>query len=207
MRKHAKWIAVAVVAVALLAVGLTATVFAGSGDEGAGQTATKQDEFASKVAENLGLTEEQVSDAMTQARREMQDEAVAQKLQNAVASGRITQDEADQINTWWQSRPDALGKLGAARRAQAWARQCPRALGQIFDEKVIGTIEAVGSATITVTTATGSVEVGYTATTRFIIKGATGLEVGQKAWLGCLKDAEGNLTAGLVSAGTPPATS
>jgi hypothetical protein len=68
--------------------------------------------FVSKVAEKLGLDEETVATAMDEARDEMRLEALQERLQEAVEEGTITQDEADQILQWEQSRPEALDKLG-----------------------------------------------------------------------------------------------
>lgn len=62
--------------------------------------------FISKVANILGLPEEQVADAFKQARQEMQDEALQNWLQKLVDEGKITQEEADEYLEWWQSRPD-----------------------------------------------------------------------------------------------------
>lgn len=74
--------------------------------------ASRRDLFVSKVAEKLGLDEETVAAAMDEARDEMRLEAMEERLQQAVEEGAITQDEADQILQWEQSRPDALDKLG-----------------------------------------------------------------------------------------------
>ena len=71
-----------------------------------------RDIFISKVADILGLTEEQVADAIEQARQEMRDEVLGQCLDNAVENGLITEDEAAEIQEWWDNRPAALDKLG-----------------------------------------------------------------------------------------------
>jgi len=111
MRKHMKWVVVAIVAVLLLTVGLTAVVLAeGENGEGAGQT------FIGRVADALGLGEDQVADAFDQARREMRDEAMEKRLQAAVEDGLITQDEADETLEWWQSRPEAFDAMGGGGR-------------------------------------------------------------------------------------------
>jgi transcriptional regulator with XRE-family HTH domain len=72
----------------------------------------------SKVADILGITVEQLTDATEQAREELRAEAHErirerneERLQNAVENGVITEDEANQIREWWQSRPAALDKL------------------------------------------------------------------------------------------------
>ena len=77
-----------------------------------------KDAVLSKVADTLGITVEQLADATDQAREELQAEAQErirerneERLQNAVENGVITEDEANQIRGWWQSRPAALDKL------------------------------------------------------------------------------------------------
>lgn len=54
----------------------------------------------------VAIDPEQLKEAVTQARSEMQDEALENWLQNLVDNGKITQGEADQLLEWWQSRPD-----------------------------------------------------------------------------------------------------
>lgn len=71
-----------------------------------------RDIFISKVAGTLGLTEEEVADAIEQARQEMRDEVFGQRLDKAVENGLITEDEAAEIQEWWDNRPAALDKLG-----------------------------------------------------------------------------------------------
>jgi hypothetical protein len=109
MRKRTKILAIVVAAVLVLTLGLTTIAFAsgsseeeGDGDKGPRQT------FISKVASILGLEEEQVTDAFRQARREMCDEALEQRLQKAVENGFLTQEQAEQILEWWQNRPDVM---------------------------------------------------------------------------------------------------
>ena len=69
--------------------------------------------FASRVAAILGIEETQVQDAMDQARREMFDERVQIWLDEMVASGRITQEQADEYKAWIESRPEgSFGHFG-----------------------------------------------------------------------------------------------
>jgi hypothetical protein len=68
--------------------------------------------FASRVAAILGLDEAQVQDAMDQARREMQDEALKSKLDSLVEQGRLTQEQADEYWQWYQSRPEGIRGFG-----------------------------------------------------------------------------------------------
>ncbi len=59
-----------------------------------------------RVAEKLGIGQQELEDAFTQARSEMRDEALDSYLQKLVDEGKITQDEADQYKAWLQSKPD-----------------------------------------------------------------------------------------------------
>jgi hypothetical protein len=42
----------------------------------------------------------------------MREECQQQRLQNAIDEGLITDAEAEQIEEWWDSRPEALQQLG-----------------------------------------------------------------------------------------------
>jgi len=83
-----------------------------------GEGVNPRDAVISKVAEIMGISEEQLTAAIEQAREELRAEAQErmrerneERLQNAVDSGVITEEEANQIREWWQSRPAALDKL------------------------------------------------------------------------------------------------
>jgi hypothetical protein len=113
MKKYMKVGLIALAAVTALSFGFTAIAAAQSTDgvvtdkEGPGQM------FVGKLADILGLDEGQVSDAVQQARQEMREECQQQRLQNAIDEGLITDAEAEQIEEWWDSRPEAMQKLGA----------------------------------------------------------------------------------------------
>ncbi len=66
--------------------------------------------LASRVAVILGLDEAQVQDALDQAakelRRERRDQASLQKLNWLVEQGRLTQQQADEQQEWFESRPE-----------------------------------------------------------------------------------------------------
>ena len=59
-----------------------------------------------RVAEKLGLGQQELEDAFAEARSEMRAEALDSRLQKLVDEGKITQDEAAQYKAWWQARPD-----------------------------------------------------------------------------------------------------
>ena len=106
MRK--RWLIVALM-VGVLAVGVTgATVLAqSSGGNGGGPVKG----LVSRVAQILGLDDQQVQDAFDQARMEMRDEAVRTKLDGLVEAGRLTQEQADEYYDWYQDMPSGLDRL------------------------------------------------------------------------------------------------
>ena len=66
--------------------------------------------LASRVAGILGLDEAQVQHALDQVarelRRERQDQASQQRLNRLVEQGRLTQQQADEQQAWFESRPE-----------------------------------------------------------------------------------------------------
>lgn len=65
--------------------------------------------MASRVAEILGLGEDEVTDAFKQAAREMRDERFQNRMARLVEKGQITEDEAAESVDWYQSRPEDIG--------------------------------------------------------------------------------------------------
>lgn len=69
--------------------------------------------FAERVASILGLETETVENAIDQAKSEIHDERTRDELASLVEDGAITQDEADEIAAWYDSKPDvAVGRYG-----------------------------------------------------------------------------------------------
>ena len=63
------------------------------------------------TATGKSITVQQLQDALTQAAAQMKTYALTKSLANAVTNGKITQAEADQIQSWWNQRPAAVDKL------------------------------------------------------------------------------------------------
>ena len=100
-----RWIVTA--AVGLLIVGVTGgTLMAQGGDDNGDAAESKS--FTARVAEILGLETETVEDAYAQAKRDMFDERVREKLDEAVEKGLIDQAKADEIVEWLAERPDEI---------------------------------------------------------------------------------------------------
>ena len=98
---------IAAAALAVLAIGIGGgAVWAQESDSEDGSTIKG---FVSRVAEILGLEEQTVQDAFTQAKQEMMDESIESKLAAMVESGKLTQEQADEIQEWYGSKPDSIG--------------------------------------------------------------------------------------------------
>ena len=98
---------IAAAALAVLAIGIGGgAVWAQESDSEDGSTIKG---FVSRVAEILGLEEQTVQDAFTQAKQEMMDESIESKLAAMVESGKLTQEQADEIQEWYDSKPDSIG--------------------------------------------------------------------------------------------------
>jgi len=107
---------IAIVAVVALSVGITAVVSAQSPEAEVGSDAGSGHIFIGKLAEILGLDDGEVADAFKQAGQEIRGEMQEQHLQNAIDEGLITEEEADQIRAWRDSRPEAMQQLGPQGR-------------------------------------------------------------------------------------------
>ncbi len=73
----------------------------------------------SRVAEILGIPQEELGNAFKQAKQEMREEALIRSLDRAVEKGRITQEEADEIKAWYEQKPESLDS-GLFQRARTF---------------------------------------------------------------------------------------
>jgi hypothetical protein len=69
-----------------------------------------RESFLAKVADNLGVSLDELQAAITSAQQEIRDEALTSRLDKAVEEGRLTQEEADALKEWWEQKPDCLGE-------------------------------------------------------------------------------------------------
>ena len=119
MSKRMKVLVAVVVAILVLAVGGTAVVMAQE-EELPPTPETETNGLLARVADNLGISQEELANAFKEARQEMRQEAFLKFLDKAVEEGRITPEEADEIREWWEQRPEAAnGMLLRARICQA----------------------------------------------------------------------------------------
>ena len=62
----------------------------------------------SRVAMALGIEQKTLEGAFVQAQRQIQNEAVDNRLKGLIDQGKITRQQADNYMRWWLSRPDSL---------------------------------------------------------------------------------------------------
>ena len=102
MRKHKKLLVIGIVAaLAIGTIAFGATALASDSDD-------DSDTYVSNLAANLGVEEDELEDAMQQALQETREEAREEALAQAVEDGLLTQEEADEIQAWWDARPETL---------------------------------------------------------------------------------------------------
>ncbi len=75
-----------------------------------------------KVAAILNISEDTLKSAFQKAAEELRTASFSKALDRAVANGKITRAEADQIETWWSQRPAALNKLAPDGGSGMWSR-------------------------------------------------------------------------------------
>ena len=103
-----KKLIIGVTASAIGLVAITGAAFAHGGDGTPGSS------VRDRVAEIIGVAPEDLQSAVEQARGEQRDERHAAQLAGAVEAGVITQDEADAIQAWQDSKPGVLDEIKSA---------------------------------------------------------------------------------------------
>lgn len=122
MSKKMKVLVSVLVAVLVLVVAGTAMVMADDGST-ATDNETGRKSLQARVAQNLGITEEELANAFRQAWQEMREEAFIRFLDKALQNERISQEEYDAIIEWWEQKPEALDE---ALLPGAFGFACPR---------------------------------------------------------------------------------
>jgi competence protein ComGC len=106
MWKTKKFI-VAMVLVAVVLVGGTAGVALAQGPEGKPGSSG----LMARVAEILGINQQDLENAFKQAASEQRKQMSESRLQSLVDEGKITQQQADALETWQAAKPD-VPRLG-----------------------------------------------------------------------------------------------
>ncbi len=134
MWRSKKFIIIAIV-VGVLLVGTVATVALAQSNP---DTPAAAKTLSARVAAILGIDQAKVDAAFAQAKSDAENEALDARLKAAVAAGKMTQAEADQYKTWWQSRPQNVPGLGMGGRickpgigGMRWFGPLPRAAAPV----------------------------------------------------------------------------
>jgi hypothetical protein len=97
------------------------------------------DKLLSRVSDILGISEEDLSDAFTQAKQEMMaercEEAFYEFLDRAVAEELLTEEEAQDIKEWWEQRPEALN-WAQLRNAFCIMRSNPELRMEVLEQAI-----------------------------------------------------------------------
>ncbi len=106
MSKKIKILISVLVAALLLTMGGVTIVMAQGEEETTPPPEAGTNGLLERVADILEIDQEDLIDAFKQAQQEMRDEAFISRLNKAVAEGRISREQADEIIGWWELRPD-----------------------------------------------------------------------------------------------------
>ncbi len=104
-----KWLMIPVVT-GILALGLTGAAVLAHNEDGEKQS--PKDAVAAKVAEILGIEEQDVKDALQEATQAVRSERTQHRLDDMVAAGQLTQVQADAYLQWYEARPEGLNPRG-----------------------------------------------------------------------------------------------
>ena len=121
MSKKVKVLISALVIAVLLTMGGVTMVMAEGEEETTPPPEASENALLARVADILGIDEEDLINAFEQAQQEMCEEAFINRLNQAVEEGLITREQADEIIEWWGQRPDDA--------IEAWRGQGPNATG------------------------------------------------------------------------------
>jgi hypothetical protein len=94
-------------------------------------SAMEPNELLSRVADKLGISEEELSDAFAQAKEDIMaergEQAFDELLDRAVEEGLITEEEAAEIAGWWEQKPETFNRA-MLKKAFSGMCQNPEAL-------------------------------------------------------------------------------
>ncbi|MBI2836479.1 MAG: hypothetical protein HYX85_02155 [Chloroflexi bacterium] len=130
MSRKTKIITAVLAPVLLLVIGGASLAFADEAPASSNATdnTTPLKGLLPRVAAILGIPEPTLKDAYKQAEKQIKDEQFLKALERAVASGRMTQEEANKLKDWYLSRPE-VANLGKAPFARIFGKIHPHIKG------------------------------------------------------------------------------
>jgi hypothetical protein len=100
--KKIQKIVLATLMVAVMLIASTPTIALAQGDE----APERRGALIGQIAEILGIDQQELGNAMKQAQIELRQDNTDARLKELVAEGILTQQQADELNTWMDARPD-----------------------------------------------------------------------------------------------------
>jgi len=123
-------------------IGALAIAGAAFADEGPADGGTR-DSMKDRVAEILGIEREDLDSAMSTAREERKEAKQDERLAALVEAGTITQPQADEIDTWEDSKPEVMDNLKKFAREYGGVRGDLKAtLAGLVEQEIITQAEA-----------------------------------------------------------------
>src|SRR4030043_1722195 len=101
MRKSQK-VVLATVLVAIMLISSAPAIAMAQGNE----APDRQGALMSQVAEILGIDQQELENALKQAQMELRQETLDARLQELIAEGTLTQEQANELKAWINARPD-----------------------------------------------------------------------------------------------------
>ncbi|MFC1871074.1 hypothetical protein ACFLYF_01540 [Chloroflexota bacterium] len=124
MWRSKKFIIVAMLAIVVLAGSIGGVALAQTGNEYDGQPKTLLKRVADiLVGKGISVTSEQLEEAFTQAKSEMKEAALDNRLQKLVDEGTINPDQATAYKEWLQAMPDMAPYK---QQRKAWEQTKPK---------------------------------------------------------------------------------
>lgn len=71
-----------------------------------GEAPERQGALIARVAEILGIDQQELENALKQAQTESREETLDARLQELIAEGTLTQEQANEFKTWMEAKPD-----------------------------------------------------------------------------------------------------
>ncbi len=115
MRRSKKFILVTILATVGLVGSITGVVLAQNGDDS--QPKAGPEALLERVSEiyeentGVAIDPQQLQEAFAQALSEMRTEALHNRLQSLVGEGKITQEQVDALQKWWESSTRFAGPI------------------------------------------------------------------------------------------------
>jgi N12 class adenine-specific DNA methylase len=102
MRKIQKFV-LATVLVAIMLISSAPAIAMAQGNK----APERRGALIAQVAEILGIDQQELENALKQAQMELREETLDARLQELIAEGTLTQEQANQLESWINARPDA----------------------------------------------------------------------------------------------------